>query len=235
MTIPLLKITATEAVVESLTQRIKHGEFGPGEKLPSEQALLKEYEVSRLTLREALAKLAAWGMIQVMHGKGAYIGETISAPALDNVLSPYFPEKNLDRMNDLVEARNMIESEITAKVAINRTNKDIRRLERLLNYDFQKITSAKKFAEQDYAFHLALSQMAGNEFFLSMYQALSRQIQFFLIQYAQSIADWKKALNRHQPILEAIIDQNTEQARFLAREHAKICASYIHKFKTIEG
>jgi GntR family transcriptional repressor for pyruvate dehydrogenase complex len=231
MSIQLQKITATEAVVESLKERIRKCEFKPGEKLPSEQALLKEYDVSRLTLREALAKLAAWGVIQVKHGKGAYIGENISIPAFENILIPMFPQQNMSRMNDLVEARNMIESELAAKVAENRTKDQIIVLEKLLKYDNQKITSAKKFANRDYAFHLALSQMAGNEFLHSMYQALYRQIQFFLIQYAKSVTDWKEALDRHSPILEAIIDKNPETARFLAREHAKICASYIQEYE----
>lgn len=231
MTIHLHKITATEAVVESLKERIRNCEFAPGEKLPSEQALLKEYDVSRLTLREALAKLAAWGVIQVRHGKGAFIGEAISIPALDNVLIPIFPQYNSDRMGELVEARNMIESELAAKVAENRTQDQIILLEKLLDYDNQKITSAKKFADRDYAFHLAISQMSGNEFLHSMYQALYRQIQFFLTRYARSITDWKEALDRHSPILEAIIDKDPETARHLAREHAKVCASYIRQYE----
>jgi GntR family transcriptional repressor for pyruvate dehydrogenase complex len=231
MTIHLHKITATEAVVESLKERIRNCEFNPGEKLPSEQAFLKEYDVSRLTLREALAKLAAWGVIQVRHGKGAYVGENISIPALDNVLIPMFPRHNSDRMEELVEARNMIESELAAKVAENRTRDQMILLEKILDYDNRKITSAKKFADRDYAFHLALAQMSGNEFLHSMYQALYRQIQFFLIRYARSITDWKEALDRHTPILEAIVDQDAETARLLARDHAKVCASYIRQYE----
>lgn len=63
MAIKLQKITATEALVDHLLERIRMEEFGPGTKLPSEQELLRDYEVSRLTLREALSRLAAspWG------------------------------------------------------------------------------------------------------------------------------------------------------------------------------
>ncbi|MCG8635114.1 MAG: FadR family transcriptional regulator [Desulfobacterales bacterium] len=231
MTIPLKKITASEAVVEHLKTRIRSCEFGPGEKLPSEQALLKEYDVSRLTLREALAKLAAWGVIRVRHGKGAYVSESISVPALDNVLIPMFPQINADRMSDLVEARNTIESEIAAKVAENRTSNDIRKLQDLLEFNAREITSAEAFADRDYAFHLTLVRMAGNDFFLSMYQALNMQIRSFLVQYAKSVMDWEEALDRHTPILEAIIGKDREKARFLAREHARICASYIRTYK----
>ncbi len=227
MRIQLHKITTTEAVLENLKERIQCGEFPPGEKLPSEANLLKEYDVSRLTLREALAKLSAWGIIQVRHGKGAFVSENVSIPALGNVLIPMFPQKNMNRMNDLVEARTMVEAEIAAKVAENRTDHQIQQLQKLLIYDAREITSANKFAERDYAFHLTLTLMAGNEFFITMYQALHRQINFFLIQYAKSISNWEIALERHVPLFQAIEAQDPEKARRLAREHARICASYI--------
>lgn len=227
MAIALNKITAAQAVVESLKDRIRAGEFRPGEKLPSEQSLLKAYDVSRLTLREALAKLAAWGIINVRHGKGAFVSEQISIVALDNVLIPMFPDHNSERMNELVDARNMIESEIAAKVAQTRTRKEIEQLRSLLIYDPETITSAETFADRDYTFHLALARMAGNQFILSMYQALHSQIRSFLIRYAKSIVDWEEALTRHAPILEAIINRDHDMARHLAREHAGICASFI--------
>jgi GntR family transcriptional repressor for pyruvate dehydrogenase complex len=232
MNIKLKKITATEALVENIKERIRSCEFGPGEKLPSEKKLLDEYSVSRLTLRDALARLAALGIIRVQHGKGAFVNSKLSIPALDNVLIPMFPQKNKRNMKSLVEARNLIESEITAKVAAHRTNEDLVRLKKLLHYDDVEIKSPEVFADRDYAFHFALSEMAGNEFFHSMYQALHSQIHFFLVQYAQSISDWKEALDRHKPILEAIEKQDVEIARQRARRHASICASFIQKYET---
>ena len=224
---PIQKVTATEAIVENLKDRIRNGEFGPGDQLPSEQQMLQEYSVSRLTLREALARLTALGIIHVRHGKGAFVKTSISVPALDNVLIPLFPNHDRNRMNDLVEARNVIESEIAAKVAENRTEKQIAQLESMLVYDNKVINNCELFADRDYAFHLALVEMSGNQFFLSMYQALFRQIRTFLVKYAQSIENREEAMERHRPILDAIIDRDIEKARILAREHATICASFI--------
>jgi len=229
MAIPIHKVTATEAIVESLKERLCSGEFGPGDRLPSEQDMLKEYGVSRLTLREALARLAAVGIIEVQHGKGAFVKNSISIPALGNVLIPMFPQHDINRMNDLVEARNLIESEIAAKAASVRTDQQITHLESLLEIDLNIINNVELFAEQDYAFHLALAEIAGNQFFLAMYQALYRQIRAFLIQYALSLDDRKEALERHTPILKAIIERDIDAARQLAREHASICASYINE------
>lgn len=225
--IPIRKISATEAIVESLKNRIQEGEFSPGDRFPSEQILLQEYNVSRLTLREALAKLSAFGIIEVKHGKGAFVKNKISIHALDNVLVPMFPSRDLNRLKDLEEARSLIESEIAAKAAEKRTKKQIQFLEQLFELDLETVKSPEEYAERDFQFHLALAEIAGNQFFLAMYQALYNQISTFLIQYAKSIKDRKSAMDRHRPILEAIIQQDVEKARSLGREHAGICASYV--------
>lgn len=47
------------------------------------------------------------------------------------------------------------------------------------------------------------------------------------MQYARSITDLDEALERHRPILNAIVDGDVEGARLLAHDHARICASYI--------
>ncbi len=232
MQIQLTKITTAEAVVESLKERIRGNEFGPGERLPSEQALLKEYDVSRLTLREALARLSALGVVQVKHGKGAFVTRSISVTAMNDVLIPLFPELDTSGMTDLVEARNLIESEIAAKLAAGRTPDQLERLERLLVYDDSILKDPESFAARDHEFHLALVKMSGNQFFIVMYQALSRHIRAFLVRYAQSLKDRKTAMERHRGILKAIADGDVELARRLAREHAAICASFIKKGKS---
>ena len=137
-----------------------------------------------------------------------------------------FPQLNRDRMHELIEA------EMAAKVAVRRSEDDIRRLELLLEYDQVQITGPEIFANRDYEFHLAISEMAGNDFFHSMYQALSSQTHFFLVQYANSITDWQETLNCHRSILEAIKAKDSEGAQQLARNHARFCASLIKKYKT---
>lgn len=227
MVIPLHKVTATEAIVESLKERIRSGEFGPGSRLPSEQVMLKDYDVSRLTLREALARLAAVGIIEVRHGKGAFVNSGISVRALDNVLIPMFPQYDLERMKDLIEARSMIEAEIAGKVAERRTADQIEQLQGLLEVDEAVLEDVELFADRDYSFHLALAKIADNQFLLAMYQALYSQIRAFLVQYAKSLDDRASALERHRPILDAVIGRDVVTARQLAQEHAGICASYV--------
>jgi len=60
-------------IVTTLTQRILLGQMAPGEKLPSESAIVGEYGVSRTVVREALSKLQAAGLVETRHGVGTFV------------------------------------------------------------------------------------------------------------------------------------------------------------------
>jgi GntR family transcriptional regulator len=58
-----------------LREKIVDGGFIPGHQLPSERELVQEYKVSRLTVREAINRLVAQGMVIKKQGKGTFIAE----------------------------------------------------------------------------------------------------------------------------------------------------------------
>lgn len=66
-------------VKEEIERRIMDGEIQPGEKLPSEPLLAKEFEVSRPTLRESLKMLQREGVLISKNGVGTYVNERPSA------------------------------------------------------------------------------------------------------------------------------------------------------------
>lgn len=70
-------------VSDSLEQRVQSGELRHGETLPSELALMKQYKVSRITIRQALAILEQRGLIYRRQGKGTFV----RAPQLNQTLN----------------------------------------------------------------------------------------------------------------------------------------------------
>jgi GntR family transcriptional regulator len=61
---------------ESLRERFREGEYEVGALLPSEEALAREYGVSRMTLRHALDDLVKEGLIIRKHGVGTVVSST---------------------------------------------------------------------------------------------------------------------------------------------------------------
>ena len=62
-------------LMEDLEKQIKSGAFRPGEKLPSENELSVRYQVSRQTVRSALAILEEQGLTYARHGSGTFVSE----------------------------------------------------------------------------------------------------------------------------------------------------------------
>ena len=64
-------------LMEKLKNDILSGEIKPGEKLPSENQLSMQYNLSRHTVRKALSMLTTEGYIEAEHGKGTFCSERV--------------------------------------------------------------------------------------------------------------------------------------------------------------
>lgn len=65
--------TLYEKIVEDIAHKINKGQFAPGEMIPSENSLCKEYSASRITIRRSLALLSESGYIYSVPGKGSFV------------------------------------------------------------------------------------------------------------------------------------------------------------------
>lgn len=63
------------AIARDIWRTITERHLSPGESLPTETDLAEHYEVSRLTLRQALDELRRAGAIDVVHGRGAFVAQ----------------------------------------------------------------------------------------------------------------------------------------------------------------
>jgi DNA-binding GntR family transcriptional regulator len=63
----------TQGLIEAITARIRAGEFGPGDKLPSGRELCEEYGVSMMVVRMAVERLRAAHLIVSAPGSGYYV------------------------------------------------------------------------------------------------------------------------------------------------------------------
>src|SRR5919199_270567 len=70
---PLPRLTLFEALAAQIEESILSGQLEAGAKFPSEEALRKQFGVSRPVVREALARLRERGLIETLNGRGTFV------------------------------------------------------------------------------------------------------------------------------------------------------------------
>ena len=109
--------TLTGQLVKAVADRITSGHYKRGERLPTEQDMIAEFNVSRTVVREAIANLKAKGLVHTQQGIGAFVLKDIPAVAFR------IEEDNLELVEEIVgvmELRISIELEAAALAAVRR-------------------------------------------------------------------------------------------------------------------
>lgn len=216
-------VSVVDAIERRIKELIANGTLKPGQQLPSERNLQAQLGVSRLPLREALARLQALGLIRIRHGKGAFVEENVSKTALSDVLITFFPHSNADKLRDLVEARGLLEGEISALASQKATEDNLNELEAMLSSNLESVMDPERFADLDYSFHHQIATIAGNTFLLLMHEALGPHIRSFINAYAHTEDDRRLAHQRNLALLEAIKSRDPKKASQMARDHLVPC------------
>ncbi len=219
-----------ESIVAYVIEMIEIGRFPPGSMLPSERDLQAQLGVSRLVLREALARLSALGIVKSRQGKGSFVCDAPSPLAIQQTLIPLAHPVDFDKFDHLIEARAAIEGEIAFLAAENATEHQIQQLEEILHYRKTDLRESDIFSRLDFSFHLKLADIAGNSYLKLMFEAFEPHIREFLVYSSRSVSDRVEAMERHRPIAQAIASRNSNQARDLARLHMDACRDRLNQY-----
>lgn len=74
----LKKLALYKQIRENIIQKIKSGQLRPTDRIPSEQELMDEFRVSKITVKNALTLLADEGLIIRVQGKGSFVSSSSS-------------------------------------------------------------------------------------------------------------------------------------------------------------
>jgi GntR family transcriptional regulator len=106
-------------ISEQLSVRIIKGEYIPNAKLPSERELISEFQVSRITIRRAIANLSDLGLVISYQGKGVFVTERRKvAYTLANPL--IFLEDDLGRQGIELSLQNIIFEPVTVSEEVQK-------------------------------------------------------------------------------------------------------------------
>jgi len=201
------------AVASEITSLIEQGAYQAGTRLPSERALAEEFEVSRVTVREALVSLQTLGRVRIRTGSGVYVcdGAGSSVP-LQAEASAF----------ELTQARLLIESEAAALAAPEIDDETLERLRALLA-GMRDSASDEEADLADRDFHLAIATASGNAVVRQVVESLWRlrleREEIKRVYQAVCSHDAAERGKEHAEILDALCARDASAARGAMRRH----------------
>ncbi|TIH07473.1 FCD domain-containing protein [Pseudomonas leptonychotis] len=217
----------SDDIVSQLETMILEGTLKAGERLPAERVLAEQFGVSRPSLREAIQKLAAKGLLLSRHGGGNYVAETLGSTFSDPLL--HLLESNPEAQRDLLEFRHTLEGSCAFYAAQRATELDRQRLSdafALLQDCYSrsgKVTRAEE-GTADANFHLAIAEASHNAVLLhtirGLFDLLKRNVLTNIGgMYAQRDETRDMLIEQHRALYQAIIEGRAEEARTLSNRH----------------
>lgn len=189
--------------------------FAAGDKLPNENELSAELNISRTTLREAIRILVAYNILEIQRGKGTFVTQAAFERTTD------LGQLSDIKVNakDLYEMRLIFEPEAAYLAAIRGTDAEIKRILEFGERIEQEIKAGKDRTDNEHSFHKAIAQATHNEFMNQLMPILYQAIAKGVTLSAMSQKAVSDTVNDHRMIMDFLEQRNAEGAKNAMRIH----------------
>ena len=225
---PIRSKSVSQEVLEQIKEHIISGEWGHGTKIPGELELVELMGVSRISVRDAIRQLVGMGILSIRRGEGTFVSEVFPKDYFNALL----PVLMVDRVSlmEILDFREMIESESARVAAIRADANDIERMKKALENMYEAEGDCFRFALEDMNFHTAIALATHNSVIIKV-NAIVHDMQKKAMEEIVALTGFLGGLYHHKRILEVIIEKNEEASEQFMREHIR---DTINKIKDIK-
>lgn len=217
----------SDDIVERLEGMILEGTLTAGARLPAERQLAEQFGVSRPSLREAIQKLVAKGMLVSRQGGGNYVAQSMGSTFSDPLLQ--LLENNPEVERDLLEFRHTLEASCAYYAALRATEVDRKRLKAAfdaLQDCYTRVDEVSRAEEgaADASFHLAIAEASHNAVLLHTIRGLFDLLKRNVVtniggMYKQRSETRDMLIAQHRDLYLAIVEGRAEDAREVSSRH----------------
>ncbi len=206
-----------EQAYDALRQMLLNGEINPQDRLPPERDLAAKMSISRMSLRKALARLEAEGLIWRNVGKGTFAGARPERPP---------PQLSLITENtspvEMLETRMVLEPQIARLAALRAKGFQIAEMTAIVRKG-RAATDSVTWEQWDWKFHRAICLSTGNLLLLSIFDsfnAMRAQPSWGKLRREVLTDERRKHYaDQHEAIVEAINGRKAAEAEANMRAH----------------
>lgn len=199
-----LRRSVVDVLTDAIRSRVIDGRYVPGQRLV-ETDLTQEYEVSRGPLREALKRLAAEGVVDIIPHRGASVRRPSRA-----------------ELDELFRVREALEGLAARLAAEHASAPDVRarlRREAELQGANRRDFDTIDYIEDNERFHRTIFELAGSPMLDRMIQQLHMPVYRAAFFRLFKATNRPRSVRQHLAILEAIIAGDPDRAEREMRRH----------------
>ena len=230
---PIQRRKLFQEVLERLLERLRAGEFQPGDQLPSERELMQFYGVGRPAVREALQALERDGIVTITHGERA----RVALPSAERVIEQIAESTrhllqvepgNLDHLKD---ARLFLETGLASRAAERATPEAVARLEERFAAHEAARQQADAFLPRDMEFHREIAAIVGNPIFPALIEAMFDWLGSYYVQLVRLPGAEDLTIAEHRRILDAIAAGDGDAAAAAMHDHLTRANALYRQFE----
>jgi len=225
-------VKVSDDIVNQIKTLISEGKLKPGDRLPPERDLIKEFAVSRPSLREALNSLVSTGFLEIK-GKRTYVKSMASERMQDPIA--LLIKTDTQKIFDLIEVRKALEAWGSFLAAQRATQEDIKQLDNIIEEMKRAFEQGRSWEKQDADFHLGIAQATHNTIQTHMMSTIYDLLRESVARVFKDRSKVKKLLDHHYRIFNAIKNHSPEKARERTLEHLNYVESQVKAFGNQKG
>ena len=208
-----------DRVYRELLALIIQGDLQEGDRLSTEQTLSELFKTSRPTVREALSRLRADGIITSRQGAGTFVTRRP-----DPDLPRFMPLESLSDVRRCIEFRIVIEGGAAGLAAEMADEADLALIQRELARLQVAVHNQVLGVEEDYDLHMAIARASKNQFFVSVIASIRQQVEFGMnllrnFSLSKSPERLLGVQAEHVAVVDAIVQRDSVAAEAAMRRH----------------
>jgi len=210
-----LRPNGARALAGALAEAIRKQVYRVNERLPAERELASHYDVSRGTLRNALALLEQEGLVTRKVGSGTFV----MPPTIEKVASQF---ADTTSPMQLMQVRNMLEPIIVDLAVHHAAGRDLEQL-RIALERVEAARTAEQFSIADEAFHQSIAEACGNPLMIWIYEQVNEVRRHELWRASRGEVLSQQNMTQynahHRALFEAISQRDAQAAKAHMMEH----------------
>lgn len=192
-----------EATFQQLRSLLVEGVITPGSKL-NERELAQSLKVSRTPIREAIKRLAADGLVELIANRGA-IAIQLSK---EDVINTFNVIAQLEGYSGELAAKNISDGALSELEALQ--------YEMMAAYARRDLSSYYKL---NLRIHHLINQAANNPILSQLFTQVNARIETFRFRSNQDGVKWERAVQEHQEMILALKMHDSERMRIVMIQH----------------